>query len=118
MSFYNGVRLTHETVDGRDWSRNANTLSLDTETVLDIPPPFDRLDTYAASLGHKANHHVAACRNAMYDVYWHPRFGAIKCLRTLREVQAGEEILVDYGYGRKEDGAYDAPSWYQHLHEN
>ena len=37
VSFYSGVRVTHEEVDGRDWEENDNTLSLDSEIVIDVP---------------------------------------------------------------------------------
>ena len=53
VAFYSGVRLTHDTVDGRSWDENANALSLDDDEVIDVPPPFDRTDVYCASLGHK-----------------------------------------------------------------
>lgn len=43
-------------VDCRDWALNGNTISLDEETVIDIPQPFDQMEKYCASLGHKANH--------------------------------------------------------------
>ena len=35
--FYAGVRINHELVDGRDWADNENTLSIDDETVIDVP---------------------------------------------------------------------------------
>lgn len=43
-------------VDSRDWAMNGNTISLDEDTVIDVPQPFDQLENYCASLGHKANH--------------------------------------------------------------
>lgn len=36
--FYAGVRLGHDFVDARDWAENENTLSIDDETVIDVPP--------------------------------------------------------------------------------
>uniref|UniRef100_A0A8C4N884 Histone-lysine N-methyltransferase SETD7 n=1 Tax=Eptatretus burgeri TaxID=7764 RepID=A0A8C4N884_EPTBU len=36
MAFYNGICLTHEEVDGPNWSLNENTISLDEETVIDV----------------------------------------------------------------------------------
>ncbi|XP_037531053.1 histone-lysine N-methyltransferase SETD7 [Nematolebias whitei] len=56
MAFYNGIRITHSEVDSRDWALNGNTISLDEDTVIDVPQPFDQIDKYCASLGHKANH--------------------------------------------------------------
>ncbi|MGH0127016.1 UNVERIFIED_CONTAM: hypothetical protein FKN15_027876 [Acipenser sinensis] len=96
MAFYNGVRITHETVDSRDWSLNRNTISLDEDTVLDVPEPYNNVKRYSASLGHKANHSFTP--NCIYDPFVHPRFGPIKCIRTLRAVESDEELMVAYGY--------------------
>lgn len=65
--FYNGVRITHSKVDRRNWSLNDNTITLDEETVLDVPKPFDKVSVYCASLGHKANHSLKH-QNAKYDM--------------------------------------------------
>uniref|UniRef100_A0A8C4R5A3 Histone-lysine N-methyltransferase SETD7 n=1 Tax=Eptatretus burgeri TaxID=7764 RepID=A0A8C4R5A3_EPTBU len=67
MAFYNGVRLTHEEVDGRDWSLNENTISLDEETVIDVPKDKSTTSLYCASLGHKANHSFMP--NSKYDIF-------------------------------------------------
>jgi hypothetical protein len=34
-------------------------------------------------------------------------FGRIKCLRSVRSIKQGEELLVDYGYE-----AHEAPEWW------
>ncbi|KAI6069539.1 Histone-lysine N-methyltransferase SETD7 [Aix galericulata] len=65
MSFYNGVRITHQEVDSRDWALNGNTISLDDETVIDVPEPYNHAAKYCASLGHKANHSFTP--NCIYD---------------------------------------------------
>ena len=112
-SFYNGVRLSHEEVDGRDWSLNDNTISLDDEVVIDVPQGWSSVERYCASLGHKANH--SSDPNCKYDHFVHPRFGPIKCVRTLRHVPAGEELTCDYGYHHKLPGSEidDLPSWFK-----
>ncbi|XP_024116136.1 histone-lysine N-methyltransferase SETD7 isoform X1 [Oryzias melastigma] len=112
MAFYNGVRITHSEVDSRDWALNGNTISLDEDTVIDVPKPFDQTERYCASLGHKANHSFTP--NCKYDPFVHPRFGQIKCIRTLRAVQKDEELTVAYGYDHKPTGQNDpeAPDWY------
>ena len=71
-SFYNGIRLSHDEVDSRDWSENGNTLSLDENTVIDIPAEYASVDAYCATLGHKANH--SKDPNCKYDVFYHPRY--------------------------------------------
>ncbi|XP_028599817.2 histone-lysine N-methyltransferase SETD7 [Podarcis muralis] len=113
MSFYNGVRITHQEVDGRDWALNGNTISLDDETVIDVPEPYNHAAKYCASLGHKANHSFTP--NSVYDSFVHPRFGLIKCIRTIRAVEKDEELTVAYGYDHNPIGQNgpEAPSWYQ-----
>ena len=71
-SFYNGIRVSHGEVDSRDWSENGNTLSLDEDTVVDIPAEYSSIDAYRATLGHKANH--SKDPNCKYDVFYHPRY--------------------------------------------
>jgi histone-lysine N-methyltransferase SETD7 len=71
-AFYNGVRLSHDEVDSRDWSVNGNTLSLDDDTVIDVPAKYASTDVYCATLGHKANH--SKDPNCKYDVFYHPRY--------------------------------------------
>lgn len=111
-SFYNGLRLTHEEVDSRDWTLNSNTITLDDATVLDVPPEYSSLDTYTATLGHKANH--SNTPNCQYSHFLHPRFGHIKCIQTIQEVVKGEELTCDYEYTHKLPGSDedDLPEWY------
>ncbi|CAH1247539.1 SETD7 [Branchiostoma lanceolatum] len=113
VAFYNGLRLTHAEVDARDWSKNGNTISLDEEIVIDVPPPFDDTKHYCASLGHKVNHSFSP--NSKYDLFQHPRFGFIKCIRTMKPVSADEELTVEYGYDHHGCGVDnpDAPDWYK-----
>ena len=115
-SFYNGVRLSHDEVDKRDWSLNDNTISLDDETVIDIPKSFSDVAVYCATLGHKANH--SDDPNCKYDVFTHPRFGEIKCVRTLRPIEKGEELTCHYGYEHKFPGSNedDLPDWFPTVH--
>eukprot|EP00434_Breviolum_minutum_P015395 symbB.v1.2.013565.t1/scaffold963.1/size148485/5 len=106
-SWYNGLRCTHEEVDGREWRLNDATITLDAETVLDVPAEFVPADAFTACLGHKANHRKP--NNAKYDVFDHPRYGLIKAIRALSEIAAGEEIFCDYAY---EGDPEDLPAWY------
>ncbi|OCT97063.1 hypothetical protein XELAEV_18009285mg [Xenopus laevis] len=95
MSFYNGVRIAHQ------------------EVVIDVPAPYNSSNKYCASLGHKANHSFTP--NCMYDTFVHPRFGPIKCIRTMRAVEKDEEPTVAYGYDHNVTGknSPEAPEWYQ-----
>jgi histone-lysine N-methyltransferase SETD7 len=101
-----GVRLTHEEVDSRSWAENSNTISLDEDTVLDVPLQFSHCNQYCATLGHKANH--SSSPNACYDVFDHPTFGFIKSLRALCSIPPNQEITVDYGF----DGVHGYPDWW------
>jgi len=106
-SWYNGLRCTHEEVNAREWAAAQATMTLDAETVLDIPLALASVTAFCASLGHKANHSLP--NNAKYDVFDHPRFGLIKAIRAVRDIEPGEEVCCDYGYdGSKED----LPCWY------
>ena len=51
--------------------------------------------------------------------YDHPRFGKIKCIRTIMPVKAGEELTVEYGYDHNGLGPNnpDAPWWYRTQYE-
>lgn len=53
-------------MDGRDWSLNGNTISLDEDTVIDVPAPYCQTDRYCASLAHKANHSFSP--NCRYEL--------------------------------------------------
>uniref|UniRef100_A0A8C4X312 Histone-lysine N-methyltransferase SETD7 n=1 Tax=Erpetoichthys calabaricus TaxID=27687 RepID=A0A8C4X312_ERPCA len=103
LAFYNGIH----------WSLNGNTISLDEETVLDVPYPYNNIRKYCASLGHKANHSFTP--NCMYDTYVHPRFGPIKCIRTVKAVEKDEELTVAYGYDHYDSArsGLEAPEWYK-----
>ncbi|EDV24845.1 uncharacterized protein TRIADDRAFT_26073, partial [Trichoplax adhaerens] len=112
MSFYNGIRITHQEVDDRSWIFNDNTISLDETTVIDVPVNSANVNNYCASLGHKANHSFTP--NCKYDLYYHPRFGNIKCIRSISDVAPNEELTVDYGYTTN-NGLLEAPDWYKAI---
>jgi len=110
MSLYNGIRVSHKEVDARDWSFNDNTISLDEKIVIDVPEPYNRLSNYCASLGHKANHSFTP--NCKYDRFDHPRFGQIKCIKTIKRVSPDDELTVAYGYDHSKLDT-EAPTWYK-----
>ena len=112
VAYYNGVRLSHAIVDGRAWSENGNCISLDEEVVIDVPEVFSNTSVYCATLGHKANHSFAP--NSCYAPCYHPLYGDIKCIHTIKPVDADEEITVHYDYHHQSDNAADesAPDWY------
>ena len=76
-----GVRLPLSVVNRRAWLWNNNTISISVSECLDVPSPFHQLHQYRATLGHKANHSFQP--NSKYDHCFHPRFGYIKCIRSV-----------------------------------
>lgn len=68
-SFYNGIRISHKCVDARAWYLNANTISIDSECVIDVPIEYNDTNKYSASLAHKSNHAFTnEGQNAKYDL--------------------------------------------------
>ena len=92
---------------------NDNTISLDENIVIDVPVKYADLSVYCATLGHKANHSFQP--NCKYSPFEHPYFGKIKCICTIRKVQANDELTVAYGYDHNGLGKNnaDAPLWYK-----
>ncbi len=113
VSFYNGIRLSHEEVDSRDWSLNEYTITLDDHVVLDVPNDSVTLDKYCATLGHKANH--SSHPNCEYVLYDHPRFGEIKAIQAICDVNRNTELTCDYAYCHKHmnTGEDDLPTWFE-----
>lgn len=56
------------------------------------------------------------CTSVFLLRFVHPRFGPIKCIRTLRAVQKDEELTVAYGYDHESLGKNgpEVPDWYKH----
>lgn len=100
-------------MNNREWHLNDNTISLDENTVIDVPSNYSSLTRYCASLGHKANHSFEP--NCKYSLFQHPYFGKIKCICTIKCVQTNEELTVAYGYDHNGLGwnQADAPQWYK-----
>lgn len=74
---------------------------------------IDSERVYAASIAHKANCHLDREKNnSHYDSYEHPRFGFLKCIRLSKDVEAGEEIFVEYDYNTEQ------PDWFRRDNDN
>jgi len=103
ISFYNGVRVR----SGYDWEKpTPYKMILDEDSDLDLPEKMTKLENYSATLGHKVCHSFQP--NCETDVFYHPRFGLIRCIATIDNIKAGEEITINYGYNL----AF-APTWYK-----
>ncbi len=73
---------------------------------MDIPEDCIDTNNYCATLGHKLNHSFQPnCEEWFFD---HPRFGLLPCERTLRDIEAGEELFLDYEYD-----PYNCPEWFR-----
>lgn len=117
VAFYNGVHLKeNELVDDKaDHDANAYKI-LDLQGpdadglqgILDIPPESVNIKRYCASLAHKCNHSFQP--NAKFVSFYHPRFGSIPAIQTIKEITKDTEIFVSYDYDLEE-----APPWYQDL---
>jgi len=82
-------------------------LTLDKSTDLDIPEESQTTNNYCATLGHKACHSFSD-RNAMFNEFEHPRFGAIMSVIATKDIHQDDEVLVSYNYT-----ICHAPPWYQ-----
>ena len=96
-------------------------MMLDEQRDLDLPEDMRSLLNYRATLGHKViptyqhldcrtpysctcalrEFYLQVCHsfqpNCETDVFYHPRFGLIRCIATTAPVTAGQEITIDYG---------------------
>ena len=85
---------------------------LDHSLDLYIPVPYWNISAFRHSLGHKLNHSFKKL-NTKFGRGYHPRFGNTRAIVATKDIQRGEELLVDYGY---ELGSY-VPSWYSALYK-
>ena len=83
-----------------------------TRISIDVPRLYWSITRYRATLGHKANHSFKFA-NSIYGMAYHPRFGSIRAIYALSNITKGEEILVNYQYGK---GSI-VPPWYSALYE-
>jgi hypothetical protein len=49
----------------------------------------------------------------MYATHYSPRFGAIGCLKAIRAIGRGDEIIANYNYPLDGTG----PTWYRELYK-
>ena len=99
LCYFNGIRTPNGTCS--DYS-----IFLNDETMLDIPFEWISVESYRATLGHKICHSFSP--NAAYSFAYHPRFGNIRCVKSIKSIRKNEEILCDYKYSVKK-----SPAWYK-----
>jgi len=67
------------------------------DVAVDLPPDFAPLEKYSATLGHKAQHSFR--NNAIFNEFTaHPLLGYTMCLLAIKDIPAGSEVFVFYGY--------------------
>ena len=79
--------------------------------MLDIPDTYRSIKAYRTTLGHKVNHKFDVDTNVEFDFVEHPVFGVIVCHIATKDIEANEELFVDYGYD-----LVRCPQWYRELH--
>ena len=105
----NGNNDDDDDEDGDDDESDESEEEEQESIVIDVPPEWASTTNYCATLGHKVNHSFAPHANLEFDFSEHPRFGMIRCARTLRDIDEGEELLWDYGYAK---GTRVGPEWF------
>lgn len=97
---YNGVRMPlREARRSREERRSMYKVQGWGDTVLNVPQAFTSTANYSATLGHKVNHAREA--NAEFQLLEHPRFGEVVGVFATRDLVAGQELTVNYGYMEK-----------------
>uniref|UniRef100_A0A0K2T4L7 SET domain containing (Lysine methyltransferase) 7 [Monodelphis domestica] n=1 Tax=Lepeophtheirus salmonis TaxID=72036 RepID=A0A0K2T4L7_LEPSM len=86
-------------------SNSEYSIRLDEQTILDIPHEW-LASGYRATLGHKVCHSFEP--NAEYSYTFHPLYGRIRCIKSLKALSADEEIKCNYKYSLKKK----PPAWY------
>ena len=109
FAFFNGVRKRNNSVRESNVEFSDYAVKVDHSLSLDIPLEYTPLTRYRATLGHKACHAFISRANAEFKPTFHPRFGLIIGLKATRNIEEGEEIVVDYQY----PCIKSAPAWYQ-----
>lgn len=105
------LRLPPEERGGKeDWETSGYKIFANTGEVwgerMDIPAASVPTAAYRATLGHKINHDfIYNCTEWFFE---HPRHGLIPCTRAARDIAAGEELLLHYGYDPR-----NCPAWYR-----
>jgi len=51
----------------------------------------------------KVNNAFGEKQNSEFCFIEHPRFGHCRCIRSIRAIEKGEEIFIDYGYDAKDE---------------
>ncbi len=125
VAFYNGMQYMDEQThihEAECQNRNGGVGNMEARrrchkyhinnyngALVNIPPEWDDVRLYNASLAQKVNNKFEPFINAHFGHMDHPRFGAIPTVWLGKNVTAGEEVFLDYGYG---PGAEPLVPWF------
>ena len=84
--------------------------------LFNIPPNWDDINLYNATLAQKVNNKFEPFTNSYFGFMEHPRFGSIVTVVALKNIKAGEEIFLDYGYA-KDNSTRKSVAWYVEQYE-
>jgi hypothetical protein len=103
------IRLPPAHGQKEDWETSGYKIFANTNEQwgerIDLPGDLIYLDNYCATLGHKVNHSFVY--NCTEWFFKHPRHDLIPCTKAIRDIQAGEELFLHYGYDPR-----NCPAWY------
>ena len=78
------------------------------DLCIDLPPEIGKdVNKYNATLGHKANHSFEP-NSELHLFSFHPILGATNILVAVKDILAGTEVTLDYGYHNN----HQQPPWY------
>merc|ERR1711963_439775 len=96
------------------WDFHKNLMTLGNGGLLNVLKEDWNISKYRATIGHKINHSFTKTNTKFGHVY-HPRFGQIRSIVATKDIQKGEELLVNYGYGLID--SRNLPGWYVEAYE-
>ena len=84
-------------------------VALDSDIHINILMEDSGVESYRATLGHKAQHSFVN-DNAFYCNVYHPRYGETKGVCAKKDIKKHAEIITNYGYAVKSE-EYSIPKW-------
>jgi len=128
LAFYSGYIINcesslraldrRELSDAEEHERNMYNIALDLggdeeNLCIDIPPDMGGdVTKYNATLAHKVNHSFEP--NSEFVLFSaHPVLGTIMAVTALEDLEAGQEVTVNYGYNYTAEA--DQPEWFKEL---